>query len=141
MSAIRELGIFCGQHPEIRAHKTIGELLRLAEEELADLSARIAELEPEDERLKAELDKANNTLDYRLNVTDPIFEKKLEQLKIAVDEAEEKINIALKTLPDSEHEDDSWGWAWEELSGEAQTFVKDTRLILFTWLKEYGGKK
>jgi hypothetical protein len=33
MSAIRDLGMFCGQHPEIRAHSEIGKLLLLAEEE------------------------------------------------------------------------------------------------------------
>ena len=63
-----------------------------------------------------------------------------EQLKKVVAEAKRAIDIALKTLPDSEHEDDSWGWAWEELSGHAQAFVKDTRLVLFTWLKEYGSE-
>jgi hypothetical protein len=28
MSALTELAIFCGEHPEIRAHKRIGELLQ-----------------------------------------------------------------------------------------------------------------
>ena len=63
--------------------------------------------------------------------------KENARLQKAVEEAEIAINIALKTLPDSEHEDDSWGWAWEELSGDSQAFVKDTRLLLFTWLKEH----
>ena len=34
----------------------------------------------------------------------------------------------LAALPDSIHEDDeSWGWAWHELSGEAQDSVKAAR--------------
>jgi hypothetical protein len=37
MSAIRDIGLFCGQHPEIRAHKELGNLLRLGEEEFTQL--------------------------------------------------------------------------------------------------------
>jgi len=37
MSAFTELAIFCGDHPEIRAHKRIGELLQATAAELAQL--------------------------------------------------------------------------------------------------------
>lgn len=44
-------------------------------------------------------------------------------------------------LPDSYHDDESWSWAWDELSGEAQDTVKsirDAANALLEELKEEG---
>jgi len=103
-------------------------------------SVEIPTLRAENDRLVQEIDKmiawheGDDCPHARLD-------NEISRLQVVVNEAEKAIKIALKTLPDSEHEDDSWDFAWEELSGDAQDFVKDTRLILFTWLKENGGRE
>ncbi len=39
----------------------------------------------------------------------------------------EVINTLLDHLPDSNHNDKSWKWCWETLSGDAQEEVKEAR--------------
>jgi hypothetical protein len=56
-----------------------------------------------------------------------------EQLNIAVD----TIGKLLSHLPDSIHKDDeSWGWFWNELDGDAQDAIKTVRVETQTALAE-----
>lgn len=47
------------------------------------------------------------------------------------------LELALSALPDSYHEHDkSWGWCWDELSSDAQDYVKEIRSLINLYLKE-----
>lgn len=62
MSAFRELAIFCGDHPEIRAHRRIGELLLLVAAEIDKLTLD-----------NAEMLKAINEASHELGVPQPDY--------------------------------------------------------------------
>jgi predicted nuclease with TOPRIM domain len=99
-------------------------------DELTQLRSRIAELESENARLQKQVKillELSKPMENHSNLANELFKIEADNIRLqkAVDDARSKIEIALKTLPDSEHEDSSWDFAWEELSGNAQDFVKD----------------
>ena len=48
------------------------------------------------------------------------------------------IELLRDHLPDSRHDDDeSWGWCWEELSGDAQEAVIKMRRVAWEFISEH----
>jgi hypothetical protein len=52
----------------------------------------------------------------------------------------ELVETLLNALPDSDHpEDETWNWAWDQLSDDAQEAVKKARMAASSVLRRKRG--
>lgn len=108
MSALDELVIFCGEHPEIRAHKRIGELLQATAAELA--------------ALKAELDKC---VAWHEGDDSPHaqLEQTIAQLRASEKEARKVIKRCLQNMGVPPRDKYSYDSTWEDAYKLATTYL------------------
>jgi hypothetical protein len=66
--------------------------------------------------------------DYEYNENNGLIVKHIYlESSTSLKETIEVLSMLLHHLPDSDHDDESWNWCWEQLSGEAQEAVKAAR--------------
>ena len=123
MSAFTELAIFCGDHPEIRAHKRIGELLQATAAELAQLKAKEDLLG----NLLAILHRDGGHHEGEVGTEQAVKDamKIYYQLRAELDEK----NSALELIGDLAYDRDGWKSAEKlgELIDEIYGYARDTK--------------